>query len=157
MPPPPKESLTNAKPEDPNPDVSSPSNQPLEKLETEPVLDPAPAPVLARRARTKRPLSEPVERPKRDRKPSRYVRDLTSGEGSTSAKPADPSVPVGLQVPSRSVTIEDVPDEGDEAGGVEYALVAETSEVEAAGSASRSQSGSDVKCGKKAAILVIIA
>ncbi|KZT24201.1 hypothetical protein NEOLEDRAFT_1041462, partial [Neolentinus lepideus HHB14362 ss-1] len=75
--------------------------------------------------------ASPVQHPQCDRKPSRYARDLMSGEGRSSSKPGDPNIPVGLQVPTCSVTIQEVPDEGDEAGGVEYALVAETSEAEA--------------------------
>ncbi|KZT18555.1 hypothetical protein NEOLEDRAFT_1032506, partial [Neolentinus lepideus HHB14362 ss-1] len=113
-------------------DISETPSAPKETL-TDSASTPelVPAPMLTRKPRTRCLLPEPVERPRRERKPSRYIRDLTSGEGSTSARPSDPSMPVGLQVPRPSVTIEEVPDEGDEAGGVEYALAAETSEAEA--------------------------
>ncbi|KZT29570.1 hypothetical protein NEOLEDRAFT_1029143, partial [Neolentinus lepideus HHB14362 ss-1] len=76
---------------------------------------------------------EPQRHPQRERKLTRYLRDLTEGVGRVSARPSDPSIPRGIQAPSkrRAVTVEDVPDEGGEAGGVdEYALVAETSDVE---------------------------
>ncbi|KDQ50076.1 hypothetical protein JAAARDRAFT_51462 [Jaapia argillacea MUCL 33604] len=89
-------------------------------------LEPIPAPV--------QPTEPVATRSQRERKLSHYLRDLqsASGEGTTSAHPSDPAVPVGMSVPwCRTSTVEDTQDEVQEVTGVEYVLVAEIGEVEA--------------------------
>ncbi|KIJ38701.1 hypothetical protein M422DRAFT_143340, partial [Sphaerobolus stellatus SS14] len=83
------------------------------------------------------------ELPKRIRKPSKKVQDILDGKGRTSAKPADPKLPPGVQPPS--VELEELKRQETqvfEGEGMsdwmmagdwieEYAMAAEISEVEA--------------------------
>ncbi|TFK45189.1 hypothetical protein OE88DRAFT_1740525 [Heliocybe sulcata] len=115
-----QKSCTEAKPED----TQDPSNPPESS-------DNVSIPPPASQTRMKHPTPAPVQCPQRDHQSSQYAQDLMSGEEHTSVKLNDLSIPAGLQIPRRSFTIEEVPDEGDEAGGIENALVAKTGEAEA--------------------------
>ena len=73
---------------------------------------------------------------KRVRKPSAHVKELSSGEGLTSARPSDPKVPKGIILPSKS-TAPVLEGEGMADWMMvvdwidEYTMAAEISEVEA--------------------------
>ncbi|TFK50612.1 hypothetical protein OE88DRAFT_1736117 [Heliocybe sulcata] len=115
-----QKSRAEAKPED----TQDPSNPPESS-------DNVSIPPPASRMCMKHPTPAPVQRPQHDHQSSQYARDLMSGEEHTSVKPNNLSIPAGLQIPRQSFTIKEVPDEGDEAGGIENALVAKTGEAEA--------------------------
>ena len=75
--------------------------------------------------------SEPEESESRTRcthKPSRRVLEILSGHAVNSSRPSDPLVAPGVQVPT--VVVEETPDMLMAVDLVEYALVAEMSEVE---------------------------
>ncbi|KAJ3738566.1 hypothetical protein DFH05DRAFT_1598086, partial [Lentinula detonsa] len=88
------------------------------------------------------PIAEPQRDPsppptRRVRKPSQRVLDILEGRGRSSARLLDPDVPLGVQLPD----VPEVPNEGeneaawamlleDETFLTEYAMVAETSELE---------------------------
>ncbi len=46
------------------------------------------------------PISEPEAPTKRIRKPSQHIQDILNGTGTNSAKPADPVIAMGVQLPS---------------------------------------------------------
>lgn len=73
------------------------------------------------------------------RKPSQCIQDLIEGHGTTSARPSDPTVSAGIQLPP---VVEEAPNQVLEGEGLadwmmladfeeEYAMAAEISEVEA--------------------------
>jgi transposase InsO family protein len=67
-------------------------------------------------------------RPKRIRKPSKYVQRLQEGEGSADGRPNRPRIPTGVQI--EEIHPEDEEDAADR-GGVEHAMAAAIADAEA--------------------------
>ena len=112
---------------------------------TEPTVQPAVPSPYPSRTPSPAPSKPPIDNPRdpttsrRLRVPSRLVRDLLEGRGTTSARPSDPAVATGIQLPP---LVENDPEHILEGEGMsdwimnidvidEYSLVAEISDFEA--------------------------